>query len=77
MSLPKRLRQKVKMHKEHQPGLPLGVKRQQSTSKANKKRIEAIRKHRHNKIGADDQEVVIHLSIDLILESWRTLKRAR
>jgi hypothetical protein len=59
MYLPKRVRQKVKADKEHQPGLPLGVKREQSASKANKKRIEAIRKNRQNKIGVDDQEVVI------------------
>ena len=59
MSHPKRVRQKVKAHKEHEPGLPLGVKRKQSASKANKKRIEAIGKHRHNKIGVDNEEVVI------------------
>ena len=77
MSLPKRVRQKVKTHKEHKPGLPLGVKREQSASKANNKRIEAIRKHRHNKIGVDDEEVFIYLSIDLIQENWRTWRRAR
>jgi hypothetical protein len=59
MSLPKRVRQKVKTHKEHKPGLPLGVKREQSASKANNKRIEVIERDGRNKIGVDNEEVVI------------------